>query len=282
MPARKGTADFDIGRFGQSRPRSDRAHPILGGRRSGSRAPAASGSRRTKQAPRPGSLRTSSVPPKVAAIRCATARPEADARHARRDAPARRERTARRRAASSSAASPQPRSSHAQERPTPSSRQARTTIGVPGALYLHAFSSRLSTSWASSGGWTRTTSEPVVGDLAPRSAARGWTPIGRGGRAPSRARSTASGSGRPPSGWASRSSDSTICRRRMPSSLDPLQDPPVLLRRAVAAERDLDLAEQGRQRACGAGARRRRRTAAAGRAPRGAGGTLRAAGRAGR
>ena len=45
---------------------------------------------------------------------------------------------------------PQPRSSTASAT-APGSHQTRTMIGVPGSLYLHAFSIRLSSNWPSSG-----------------------------------------------------------------------------------------------------------------------------------
>ena len=121
-------------------------------------------------------------------------------------------------------------------------------IGVPGALYLQAFSSRLSTIWASNGGWIRTTEGESSATFASKSAARGVIrpsaevvghPLGEVhdfGLGPARF------------GLGQQEQRLDDLPQAGPFVADPLKDPPVLLGGTISAERHLDLSEQGGQR----------------------------------
>ncbi len=100
------------------------------------------------------------------------------------------------------------------------SLQASMTIGVPGPLYLDAFSSKLSSNWPSSGRCARTQSGSAACPLMRRSAARSCPDQVRRWSVAQAARSSRSRSGRPASASdrARNSSASTTRQSRAASS----------------------------------------------------------------
>ena len=114
---------------------------------------------------------------------------------------------------------PQPRSSTASATAS-GSHQVRTTIGVPGSLYLQAFSSRLSSNWPSSGQCARVQSGSPSRPSKRRSAARSWPDQVRRWSPAQAARSRRSRSGSPASASARarNSSASTTRQSRTASS----------------------------------------------------------------
>ena len=149
----------------------------------------------------------------------------------------------------SSAGMPQPQSSTASATAA-GSHQARTMTGVPGSLYLHAFSSRLSTNWPSNGGCARVQSRSLSRPSKRMSAARSWPDHARRWSAAQVPRSRHSRSGRPASASARarNSSASTTRQSRTASSWSWSRTRSMLLGGARAAAGDVDRGDQGGQR----------------------------------
>ena len=123
-------------------------------------------------------------------------------------------------------------------------------MGVPGALYLAALSSRLSRSWPSSGGCAQTHA-PAAG-LQVHAQVAGAVVAGPVAQVRADERGELHRMEVGPTGLAlgPRQEEQRLDDLPEPDGLlvDVDEGPPILLGRAVAPQRDLDLAEQGRQR----------------------------------
>ena len=144
---------------------------------------------------------------------------------------------------------PQPRSSTASATAS-GSLQARTTIGVPGPLYLHAFSSRLSSNWPSSGRCARVQSGSAACPSKRRSAARSWPDQVRRWSVAQAARSSALQVGQAGLGVGPGKEQQRLDDPPEPDGVvvKPVKDALVLLDGARAAAGDLDRGDQGGQR----------------------------------
>ena len=166
----------------------------------------------------------------------------------------------------SSAAMPGPRSSTVN--PTAAARRHEpTVIGVPAGLYFAALSSRLSSNWAASAGWTEIDAGGSKCNCAirvARAARRASGPVRQS--ASGRARPVSHSSGiRSESPRARNNSDSTICRIRTAGPMYLVEHLGIVGRPNARAGGRPRSSSAFRPKACATDARRRRQNAAAAR-----------------